>query len=284
MNDLNTKGWRSQVDRFLFSPVNGHALAWFRILIAISYPYFFWSRGKPSSFLPENVLWIYEHLVRTSEHKLTVLALCGLLFMGWHVRFCSFALCLVLFPLCFVTIGEVSRPVFLAALLAFSFTPSGTVRFPWENWHPGQFIPAGPCWPIRLMQILLTLVYGINALAKTTEIYLRGETLMDMSVTRWNFVMDLSSGYLDFGFMVMPIAVAAILSVLTEYILAIGFWFRRWKWAVALLGVAFHIVLSMVVKIFMLHYASMFLYLTFLMPLVKYEKRGEWHLSQIVNK
>jgi hypothetical protein len=178
----------------------------------------------------------------------------------------------------FLNSGPVSRQVLLFSLLAFSFVPSGTVKVPWSSKHRGSFIHAGPCWPIRLIQLQLTFLYGANALAKSSPMYLRGEALMDMSVTQSNFNVDLSSGTLVLGVIAMPVALAAVLSMLAELTLALGFWFKRLRWIVFLLGISFHLVLMKIVTIFMLHYASIFLYLAFLLPLIArnkdYEKDG----------
>ena len=44
----------SRIDRFFFSPVDARWLAWLRIVIAVTYPYFFWSVGfKPVGYVPD---------------------------------------------------------------------------------------------------------------------------------------------------------------------------------------------------------------------------------------
>lgn len=212
-------------------------------------------------------LWCFHSIILTPGYHMGILLLCGLLAVGWRPRVCGFLLFGMLLPLDFLRHGTVSRQVMLTALFIFSLIPSGTVRRPWKLKNRQQFIAAGPAWPIRLLQLLLTFLYGANAWAKSTEIYLRGEALMDMSLIRSNFNVDLSGGLFELGPLVVPVAVAATGSALIEYILAFGFWVNRLKWMVALLGVSFHFTLTFVVNIFMLHYAAIFLYLSFLLPL-----------------
>lgn len=121
-------------------------------------------------------------------------------------------------------------------------------------------------WPIRLIQFQLSVVYGVNAIAKTTPGYLSGEVLMGMSNALPNFLVDLSSGYAQLWFLRMPVSMAAVLSAATEYTLALGFWFRRTRPAAAVLGVGFHLMLKQIVRIHMLDWTSMFLYLAFFLP------------------
>ena len=123
-----------------------------------------------------------------------------------------------------------------------------------------------PIWPIRLIQIQLTLLYGVNAIAKTTYEYLSGDLLIEMSKTYRNFLVDFSDGYYHLLDIPIPVFVLAIASALIEYFLAIGFWFKKTRWFALVIGILFHLSLTQVVKIFMLDYVSMFLYLAFIIP------------------
>ena len=93
-----------------------------------------------------------------------------------------------------MTRGTTSRQVLLFALLAFALIPSGAIKFPWKPNPSGRFVDTGPCWPVRLIQLQLTLLYGVNAIAKSSGTYLLGEVLVDMSVSLQNFQVDMSSG------------------------------------------------------------------------------------------
>ena len=262
----------SRIDKFLFQPVDATAAAWLRIAFAIAIPYFFWSVGQlPKSSTPEILQLLYETVILTPGHRILMVSLCILLGIGWRPRLCGFVLAPLLFPLCFLPAGHVSRQVILVALVLFSFIPSGVARKPWQTNRENLNASSGPCWPVRLLQIHLTLIYGANALAKSSEIYLRGEALMDMSLVLWNFKVDLSSGYLTAGSLAIPVALVAVSSTLTEYLLAFGFWVRRFRWLIAIVGIGFHYVLDHVVGIYKLHHATIFLYLVFLLPLIPAE-------------
>jgi hypothetical protein len=73
------------------------------------------------------------------------------------------------------------------------------------------------------------------------------------------------------GGVAVPLWLAATGVVMTEYALAVGFWFRRTRWATAALGVAFHGTLRYVVRIGFLDWVSLFLYAAFLLP---FERRS----------
>ena len=257
----------SRMDRFLFSPLNAKSVAWFRLALAIVIPWFFWSQGyQPKAIVPEFLHPTYDHVFISKGHFLALVCLCGGLFVGWKPRLCLILIFIMVFPLAFLNSGHVSRPVFLFVIAAFAFVPSGTVRFPWQASEGSQ--EGGPCWPIRFIQIVLTVLYGVNALAKSSPFYLSGDALIDMSITRTNFLIDMSSGYFSLAMLTLPVGLAAVLSTLSEYLLAIGLWSKRWRFMVAAFGVVFHGVLYFVVDIHMLHFASLFLYLAFLLPLV----------------
>ncbi|MCZ6672299.1 MAG: hypothetical protein O7C75_05095, partial [Verrucomicrobia bacterium] len=149
------------IDRFLFQSLDARSVAWFRIAFAIVLPWFFWSRGhQPTPAVPETLHWLYEHFFVSPGHYLMVVCLCGLLAIGWRPRICGFMLFFLLLPLDFVTSGPISRQVLLFALLAFAFIPSGAVKIPWISNNRGRFVDAGPCWPVRLIQLQLTFLYG----------------------------------------------------------------------------------------------------------------------------
>lgn len=84
---------------------------------------------------------------------------------------------------------------------------------------------------------------------------------------RPNFHIHLTEGYLHMGPLAIPVALAAVCSVVIEYFLAIGFWVPQIRILVAAVGVGFHLLLMWMMDIFMLDIVSMFLYLAFLLPL-----------------
>jgi hypothetical protein len=203
-----------------------------------------------------------------SVYWLVVLSACVLLVLGVAPRSVGLILVVLLLALQPHPGRRVSRQILIFVLLAFSFVASGNRLSLFRS--NAAVSTAGPMWPIRLIQAQLSLLYGIKALAKTTPEYLRGDVLVTLS-TLPNFHVDLTGGELRLGFLILPVAWAAIATVVMEYALAIGFWFRPLRWATAALGLAFHVVLTRIVSIGMLDTASVFLYLSFLLPLERQE-------------
>lgn len=260
---------RPALDRFLFSPVDARTAAWFRIALAAAIPYFFWSRGLtwPSS-APPTVAWIYEHAIVATWYWLGIVAVCTVLAVGYRARATCALLVVGLLPMAFLSRGGASRSVLVFVILAFSFVRSDAVRWPWRpTTRVVMASTAGPSWPVRLVQIQLSVLYGVNAIAKSTPAYLRGDVLEAMSVALPNFLVDLTPGVYRLGPLVLPLAVAAVASTLTEYFLAVAFWGRRSRWVAAAIGILFHWHLTSVVRIYKLNLVSIFLYLAFLLPL-----------------
>lgn len=261
---------QSGLNAFLFHPLNARGAAWFRIAFAVALPFFFWSRGLtgPHSF-HEEITWIFNTVILSIEYWLAIVGLCVPLALGWRPRLCAFLLLLMLLPMAFLSRGNQSRQVILCALFAFSFIRSGAVRLPWRQESDSTLlINAGPSWPLRLIQLQLTFLYGANAIAKSTSSYLSGDILMAMSISLPNFKVDMSDGFLDLGPIAIPVIFAGIGSTLMEYFLAVGFWLGRGKWVVAGVGVGFHLSLLFIMQIFKLDLAAIFLYLAFLLPLL----------------
>lgn len=260
---------RPRVEHFLFAPLDSRSAGIMRIAMALMLAWSFWSIGL--FFIPaypwlEGAAWWYHHLFLTQKYAVSVLFVAALFGLGVQPRITGLILFAMLLPLASLSRGRQSRQVLLFALLAFSFIRSNA-RLSIDAWRRRD-IPrdAGPIWPIRLMQIQLCLVYAVNAFAKCTPHYLSGETLIGMSRMRPNFLINMSDGWAHVGPIAVPAALAAIGSVIVESYLAVGFWFRRLRWITAAVGVTFHIMLQSIVHIFMLDLASMFLYLSFLLP------------------
>ena len=257
-----------QLQRFLFEPVSARSAAVFRIALTGMLAWAFHSRWLPApplSAVP-GALWAYSHIILRRPYFLVIGVLLMAFAAGLRPRIVGFILFSLLLPLASLTAGQESRQVLLTALLAFSMLRSD------EQWslralrQDGTRGSAGPIWPIRLIQIQLTLVYGVNTLAKLTPAYLSGEILVGMSRMHPNFLVDLSHGFLHLASLPLPVSTAATAAVMIEAFLAVGFWVPRLVWPTAAVGVAFHLVLQRVVQIYMLDLASMFLYLAFLLP------------------
>lgn len=253
-------------ERFLFAPANPKCVALFRVLLAMLLAFAFWPRGlQPASSVVESPLLaeLYGHLFLTAPYRLAMFAGIFLFALGWRPRMIGLVLVCLLLPHDFLTRGQQSRQVLLFTL-ALASLPPATPLWRWRELSAGA-LPAGPIWPLRLIQVQLTLLYGINAWVKSSPEFLNGEVLMALS-TQPNFLVDLTSGYLAVGSARVPVWLLAVGTVVIEYWLAIGFWIPRYRWPTAVLGVAFHMTLKFVLRIFMLDYVSMLLYLAFLLP------------------
>lgn len=131
---------------------------------------------------------------------------------------------------------------------------------------PGRGAAPGPCWPIRLVQLQLSVLYGVNALAKCTPEYLSGGVLTGFSRMLPHFHPDLSDGLLELPPFALPVGLAAPLSVAVEAGLALGIWIPRLRIPTALLGIGFHGMLRHVLTIGWLDWACVTLYASFLLP------------------
>jgi len=264
-------GLAARLEVFLFAPADPRSAALFRMALGAALPIFFWSHGMGlyarlagAPGLP----WLYENIFLTLPYWLLALAVSAAFGLGWRPRLTGYALAALLLPLAALDEAQQSRQVLLFALLAFALVRSDAQ---WSA-RPGAGGAAGPLWPIRLVQLQLSVLYGVNALAKTTPAYLSGDVLVYMSRLLPNFLLDLTDGYYRAGPLAVPVGWLAVASVLAEYALALGFWFRRLRWPAAAAGALFHLTLTSVLTIHMLGWAALFLYLAFLLP---FDRRQE---------
>ena len=248
---------------FLFAPVNPKSISVFRILVALMITFMFSQKGLTPIYPLTEFPILCKYMF--SDYYYGLIYLLILLFaIGIRPQIIAILLFIILLPHDFLIQGRKSKQVILCVLLCFGFIKSLPV------WHLNkkEFLISNisPIWPIRLIQIQLTLLYGVNAIAKTTYEYLSGDLLIEMSKTYRNFRVDFSDGYYHLLDIPVPVFVLAIASTLIEYFLAIGFWFKKTRWFALVIGILFHLSLTQVVKIFMLDYVSMFLYLAFIIP------------------
>jgi hypothetical protein len=243
-----------KLERFLFSPVKPVPAGICRLMFAGVLVLVFWPRGTAP-----------EATVASTAHWMATAGVWVMFCSGIAPRAAGLLLAALLFPLSSEPGLHVSRQILLFALLAFSMTRSGerlSLR------RRAGLPSAGPVWPIRLLQLQVSVVYGVNALAKSTPQFLNGDALMALSLLP-NFRVDLSDGYLHLGLLDVPASLAAMVVVAIEYAMAVGVWIPRLRLIVALLGVAFHVALTWVVQIGMLHVACIFLYVSVLLPFVE---------------
>ena len=255
----------SRLTRFLFAPVDRRTMVAFRIMLAIILGWRFWPRDEePVHFLHAhpNIIELYDSVFLTTPYMIVVGLFIGLFMIGWKSRVSGLLLCALLVPLDFLDEGRQSGQVliftlFCTSLMRFDRKKDGSRR---ES--------CGPMWPVRLIQAQVCVVYGINAVYKSTLQFMDGSILMKWSETT-TFNMVIPETGLPMGPLVIAPWMLGTGTVLVEYLIAIGLWIPRLRWFVALTGIIFHLLISMVMTIFMLDWVSMFLYLAFLLPFEK---------------
>jgi hypothetical protein len=250
---------------FLFGEVNPVTLACFRVLLALLLGYVLWPRGVALGAWADqwpSLAGVYRDVLLSLPYRVCIYAALLWFAAGWQARTAGFVLFLV-WPNAFLAKGRVSGQVLFSALLCTSLLRCAPA---WRRNELRKLRP-GPMWPIRLIQIQLTLLYAVNAIRKSTPEYVSGDVLRALSASRPNFLVDLTSGSMSIGPFVVPVAVLAAGTVAIEYWLAVGWWIPRCTRLTAAVGVAFHLFLKLfVIRIFLLDIAAMFLYLAFLLP------------------
>ena len=256
----------TRLDTFLFAPADPRVVARFRLLLALFLAYTSWPRGVPAGAVVETwplLSGLYQGIFLRTSYHLAIGAVLVWFATGWRPRLGGVLLFLLLLPFEFLGKGRVSTQIQLAIVLLTTLMPAEPL---WRTNQSALSRPA-PMWPVRLMQWQLTLLYGVNAIRKVTPEYLSGEVLRTLSMTRGNFIADLSHGYLPLGPWLVPLSMAALAVVVVEFVLAVGWWIPRGRWPTAILGVSFHVFLKLfVIDIFMLDATAVFLYLVFLLP------------------
>jgi len=253
---------------FFFAPLDPYYTTILRVILSVAVVVVFWDTSTPLSYV-RLTPWLnnlYNGLFFSKPYILAVLCLLILFYIGIRPRTSGLLLTLMLIPLVFVEGYHKSRQVMCLSIFAFSLLPSCS-QFSLIKHNNVGIISLSPIWPIRLIQIQLSLLYLVNAVSKTSESYLSGEVLKGISIMMPNFLVDLSSGYVELGPFRITAFAAAAATVLIEYALAIGFWFRKTRVPIAILGVVFHLSLSHFVTIGKLDWASLFLYPAFLLPM-----------------
>ncbi len=259
---------RARLDQALFAPSDAVSAGVFRLMLAVMLALVFQpGRRKPrvDHELP-GAEELYGSIFATDWYWLVILGLLLVFGAGLWPRMTGLLLVGALLPLVPVPGRQPGRQVLVFTLLAFSFLRSDSrLSLRGMLGAPSAFAP-GPRWPVLLIRLQLALLYGVNALAKTAGNFLNGDVLVGLSRMLPNFSVDLSGGFVHLGFMAVPVWLAAVGTVTTEYALALGFWFRRLRLATAVLGILFHATLAQVVGINYLDVVAVFLYAAFLLP------------------
>lgn len=268
------RGWE-RVAGWLFAPVDARACTWLRVGfgLLLAWAYKPDARQRYAGMLG-NSEWRHEVFELFFLHPVyEALMLAGIVVftLGWRHRVVGLGLALMLLPHGYLVHGVQSRQILVFCLVCVSLLPSLPV---WRLRARGEGeVTKGPVWPLRLLQLQLTVIYGVNALYKTTPEFLSGEVLAALS-RRPNFLVDLTEGFLRVGAWSVPVAWLGVATVVVEYGLAAGLWFRRTLFLSVLAGVGFHLTLKFVMRIHMLDLATMFLYFAFLVAAAGGERRA----------
>ncbi len=92
-------------------------------------------------------------------------------------------------------------------------------------------VAASPYWPVLLIKIQISTLYGFAALSKLNDVYLSGEVL---ERSTWGFVNKLGDPIL---------IVAAVAGVAVELFLSVGLWNERLQRIAFPLGLSFHLLI-----------------------------------------
>lgn len=256
---------QARLAAWLFGPADSRTGTWLRATLGGLLLYAYWPVGRSHRYegaLGDGPAWqaLYGDVFLTSGYRWVVLAGIVVFMLGWRIRWVGPVLAVLLLPYCFLQSGQQSRQLWVACVVCVSLLPSRAFLG-----GRTEVDPAGPVWPLRLLQLQLTAVYAINALYKSTPEFLSGDVLAALS-TRPNFWVNMSDGYLHAGAPAVPAGWLAVATVIIEYWLAAGLWWRRTLVFTAVLGVAFHIGLKFIMRIHMLDIATLYLYFAFLIP------------------
>jgi len=256
---------RARLDAFLFAPVRPLPAALFRValaglVLAVFWPHpLFEAPGAPHA--TANSARLNASFDAAGGYWPVVVTLAVLFAAGVFPRVTGLMLAILLFLLVPLRGRRPGRQVTAMTVLLFSFVRSDAALAPGRRMR-GASSDAGPGWPIRLIQLQLSLLYLVNAIAKTTPDYLSGGTLAVL-MTMPHFLVRPVDGAITVAGLTMPLWLAATGVVLIEYWLAFGMWPRRTRMATAVMGVAFHASLRLVVRIGYLDLVSVFHYLAF---------------------
>lgn len=166
--------------------------------------------------------------------------------LGWHTRIAGGLLTLVVFAVLLLDQQLYSNHLYLLGILCLLLTiaDSGAARSldarrksasEQERESPREPAPNQiPAWPVTLLKLQLSIVYGFAAIAKINAVYLSGGTL----------AADIRGGMIPLPSSMLRwevLAPAAMLSILIEAYLAGAFWIPRLRRSAVVLGVLLHV-------------------------------------------
>lgn len=157
--------------------------------------------------------------------------------LGWKTRFCGTVLfCLTGYTL-LLDQQTYSNHLYLLLIIVLLLTLADSGAVLSVDAHGRGRRENIPAWPLLLLKIQVTVVYGFSALAKVTDEYLSGTVL--------------SRNLRQSGFLVVPqswrvpaaMSFVAVTSIVLELFLALGLWFSRLQLIALLTCVVFHALL-----------------------------------------
>jgi len=95
-----------------------------------------------------------------------------------------------------------------------------------------------PGWPLDLLRVQISIVYGFAALAKLNAVYLSGSVVA--AYLRRDGPLAIPGEWRTFEVM----AILSVLSILTEAFLAIALWLPRWRAAAFIAGLGLHVSIA----------------------------------------
>lgn len=155
--------------------------------------------------------------------------------IGWRTRWAGVVLCLALVCALFGDQQLYSNHLYLLLTVTglLTLADSGAARSLDARRTGGK--RRIPAWPVTLLKVQVSIVYGFAALAKLNLPYLSGAVL-NAYVGR-DSILPFPEAARSFEIL----AALAWLSILVEAFLAVAFWSRRWRVAAIAVGVIFHL-------------------------------------------
>lgn len=175
---------------------------------------------------------------------LGVWVLAGAAFLvGWRTRIAGALLSAALF---WTVLGDqqlYSNHLYLAATLTALLTlaDSGTT-FSLDARRRGPGTVVVRAWPVTLLKLQVSFVYGFAALTKLNLTYVSG------AVLNWNLGRDALIGFPEGLRRWEVMAPLALLSILVEAFLAVALWSERWRSVGFGLGFAFHAAIVLTIS------------------------------------
>lgn len=246
------------MNAWLFAPLREKQVALFRAGFAAFAAWAFYSAGlkvRAEGFGGWD--WaltpLYDLIFLHGWYWLVALVPLGLFGFGWRPRITGPVALMLLLPLGYLDQGVQSRHLMFAILACLALYPGrplsavfGRETSPW---------PPLPWWPTGLVVLLISMVYGFNAIAKASPEYLSGLVLEGLAETHPHVHIQFEDGICQVGPFPLPSWMLAGASTLTEAFLAVVVWQRsaRGRWIAFLSVTGFHLLLTRVMTIFMLN-------------------------------